>query len=167
MMRHEAVRLDIQELIRFCVNDPFTALHIEWLKARARAARYWENICLVYEEMRRAIATTLWIASQWDNRAKLRHGVSAELADGLAAYAYEHAALERAMATRWEKKWRVVQQVAKRCIADHEEYQLRMTDQGTYFSNNDQEDVDMDDPDSLPPGFENAIRLEVELEPGV
>ena len=111
--------------------------------------------------------TTLWIASQWDKRAKLRHDVSAELADGLAAYAYEQAALERAMAARWEKKWKVVQQVARRCISDHEDYQLRMTDQGTYFSNDDQEDVDIDDPDPLPPGFglENAIALEVELDP--
>ena len=115
--------------------------------------------------MRRAIATTCWIASQWDTRAKLQGDVSEELADGLSAYAYEHAELERMMASLWEKKWHLVRQVAKRCISDHEEYQLRLTDEGTYFSNNDQEDIDVDDPDPLPPGFEGAITLELELEP--
>lgn len=117
--------------------------------------------------MRRAAVTTVWIASQWEARATLRDDVSEELADGLAAYAHEHAALERAMAARWEKKWNLVRQVARRCISDHEDYQLRMTDQGNYFSNNDQEDIDVDDPDPLPPGFERAIALEVELEPEI
>lgn len=43
-----------------------------------------------------------------------------------------------------------------------------MTDQGNYFSNNDQEDIDIDDPDPpLPPGFEHAITIELELEPDV
>ena len=115
--------------------------------------------------MRRAIATTCWIASQWEIRAKLRRDVSDELEDGLAAYAYEHADLERTMASRWEKKWHTVRQVARKCISDHNEYQVKLTDEGTYFSNDDQEDIDVDDPDPLPPGFEHAITLEVELEP--
>ena len=149
----------------FDTDNPFPALHIEWLKARARAARYWENICLVHEEMRRAVVTTYWIASQWDVRAKLRGDVSIELAEGLAAYAYEHAALERVMAGRWEKKWKLAQEVARRTIADHKEYQLKMTDEGNYFSNEDPEDIDLDDPDPLPPGFEHAITLELEMEP--
>ena len=150
----------------FNADNSLPALHIEWLKARARAARYWENICLVYEEMRRVIVTTCWIASQWENRAKLRTNVSKELGEGLAAYAFEHAALERVMASRWEKKWKVVQEVARRTIADHKESQLRMADDGTYFSNDDAEDIDADDPDPLlPPGFEHAITLELDLEP--
>lgn len=149
----------------FDTDNPSSALHIEWLKARARAARYWENICLVHEEMHRAIVTTRWIASQWDGRAKLRDNVSVELAEGLAAYAYEHAALEEIMAARWEKKWRVVQELARRTIADHKEYQLKVTEEGAYFSNDDPEDIDVDDPDPLPPGFEHAITLELDLEP--
>lgn len=109
--------------------------------------------------------TTRWIASQWEARARLRGNVSSELAEGLAAYAHEHAALEEVMATRWEKKWKVVQEVARRTIADHREYQLKLTDEGNYFSNEDPEDIDIDDPDPLPPGFDHAIRLELELEP--
>ena len=116
--------------------------------------------------MRRVLVTTCSIASQWDACAKLRGDVSEELADGLAAYAYEHADLERVMASRWEKKWNIVRQVARKCISDHEEYQLRLTDEGTYFSNDEQQDIDVDDPDpALPPGFENAIAFELELEP--
>ena len=47
----------------------------------------------MFEEMRRAVATTRWIASQWETWAKVRNNMSEELADGLGTYAYEHAAL--------------------------------------------------------------------------
>ena len=123
------------------------ALHVEWLKARARALQFLENIRLLYEEMRRAIATTTWIADNWGKKAKARENVSAELKDGLSAYAHEQASAENTLAAQWAKQWALVQDLASGCLS-MEELTVRMGQSSTYFSNDDDEDVDLDDPNT-------------------
>lgn len=103
--------------------------------------RFLENIRLIYEEMRRAIETTTWIADNWENKAKTVGNVSTELKDGLLAYALEQAGAERALAAHWSAQWSVVRDLASGCLSLDE-------DQSSYFSNNDDEDIDIDDPDS-------------------
>ena len=121
-------------------------LHIEWLKARARALRYLENIRLLYEEMRRAVVTTKWIAGQWESRATARKDVSAELGDGLSAYAREQADAEYVLAEHWSLKWLAVQGVAEQCLTQSGGLDIRMGE--SYFSNDDDDDVDDDDPNT-------------------
>ncbi|EMD33453.1 hypothetical protein CERSUDRAFT_25877, partial [Gelatoporia subvermispora B] len=90
------------------------ALKIEWAKSKARAKRWTEEVMLINKEMRRAIEYTRWLADYWESRANLRDGISLELQDGIRAYAAEHAAAERRLASQWEEKWAVVRALAKK-----------------------------------------------------
>ncbi|KII87015.1 hypothetical protein PLICRDRAFT_177723 [Plicaturopsis crispa FD-325 SS-3] len=93
-------------------TDPIMsdALRIEWCCARARAMRWSEEIILLQEEMRRVKVTMEWQAVRWDSRA----AAAAERlagdggAEGLTAYAYRQAALQRALKERCEYDWRHV-----------------------------------------------------------
>ncbi|KAF8137969.1 hypothetical protein K438DRAFT_1638774, partial [Mycena galopus ATCC 62051] len=83
-------------------------IRIEWTKARARADQWREELILLEEEMRRVLAFCQWKARWWDERRRARAGVSAELAEGISAYAKEQAARERYWGTNWEAKWAAV-----------------------------------------------------------
>lgn len=82
-----------------------SGLRVEWCKARARAQRYREELELVDEEMGRAIAFTKWRADWWLKQIGLRQSVTAELRDGLQAYAREQSAIEKERAQVWEEEW--------------------------------------------------------------
>lgn len=138
------------------------ALRVEWLKARARALRFLENIRLLEEEMRRAIVTTEWIANKWDARAIARSAVSAELLDGLSAYAREQAAGERGLALHWSSQWKLVRDLAGRRLTQNERLEIRMGEGDTYFSNDDNNDVDVDDPNEM--RTQEPVRLEISLD---
>ncbi|KAL1947382.1 hypothetical protein VTO73DRAFT_14343 [Trametes versicolor] len=99
------------------------SLRVEWAKARARAARWSEQVRLVDEEMRRVISATQHIAKEWNLRRSRRQsqaaGASAtdqDLDEGLAAYADEHCAMETLRATALEEKWRAVRSHASALI---------------------------------------------------
>ncbi|KAJ7490197.1 hypothetical protein B0H11DRAFT_2229118 [Mycena galericulata] len=83
-------------------------IRIEWTKARARADRWREDLILLEEEMRRVLQFCDWKANWWAERRRPRPEVSAELAEGLCAYATEQAARERFWKVAWENKWRGV-----------------------------------------------------------
>ena len=48
-------------------------LRVEWLKCRARATRWKEEIMLLEEEMHRAIQFCAWKVNWWDKQAHLRN----------------------------------------------------------------------------------------------
>lgn len=89
---------------------------MEWAKAKARAERWTEEVQLVQEEMRRTITYCRHRAEWWRSRAALRRDVPPELADGLAAYAFEHADLEERFAADLERRWAVVRAKAREFI---------------------------------------------------
>ncbi|KAJ7191702.1 hypothetical protein GGX14DRAFT_537830 [Mycena pura] len=93
-------------------------IRIEWVKARARADRWREELLFLDEEMRRVLAFCDWMAKRWDDRRYARTNVSAELREGLAAYATEQAVRERFWATSWAAKWRPVQDRALVALGD-------------------------------------------------
>ena len=97
--------------------------------------------------MRRAIATTKWIANNWKTRASTRKNVSTELKDGLSAYACEQEDAECVVAEQWSMQWAAVRNVAKRCLEKNGEFDIRLGDVSTYFSNDEGDDVDVDDPE--------------------
>ncbi|KAF8121845.1 hypothetical protein K438DRAFT_1653350 [Mycena galopus ATCC 62051] len=67
------------------------ALRVEWCKAYVRMRRWYEDVVLVEEEMRRTVEYGNWAAREWVARAGKRVGtVSEELQEGLSAYAWEH-----------------------------------------------------------------------------
>ncbi len=101
------------------------ALRVEWAKVRARAARWHEQVRLVYEEMRRVIAATQYRARHWNLlRSRRQTQIMApsllleeELDEGLVAYADEHVFMETRLADAFEAKWAVIQQKAREYLA--------------------------------------------------
>ncbi|PPQ76891.1 hypothetical protein CVT26_000661 [Gymnopilus dilepis] len=80
-------------------------LRVEWAKSRARAARAREEVMLLQEEMRRVLKYLEWRAMWWRQRASLRQGLTAELAEGIQAYAKCQADIQDTLATHFKKLW--------------------------------------------------------------
>ena len=87
-------------------TDSLIALRVEWAKAKARADRWGEEVVLLDEEMRRTLEFCSWKAAWWESRITQRVPSDGPLADGLRAYAYKQAALEREISDKWALKWR-------------------------------------------------------------
>jgi len=94
------------------------ALRVEWAKAKARAARWQEEVILLDEEMRRVLQFCGWKADWWRNQIGLRNTDTTDnlVLDGLKAFAEQQAAQEVRIATDWAAKWRAVRIRAKPII---------------------------------------------------
>ncbi|EMD36183.1 hypothetical protein CERSUDRAFT_25832, partial [Gelatoporia subvermispora B] len=92
------------------------ALRVEWTKARARALRWWEEVVLLDEEMRRAIAYCHWQADWWVAQAPCYVTNVQSLREGLFAYSAEQAAANRALAAGWSRQWAAVRDKARDII---------------------------------------------------
>ncbi|KAJ8697361.1 hypothetical protein PTI98_004171 [Pleurotus ostreatus] len=57
-------------------------LRVEWVKARARAERWREEVLLLEEEMRRAIAYCCWKAEHWENVSHIKLSDDASVQEG-------------------------------------------------------------------------------------
>ncbi|KAF4586545.1 hypothetical protein EYR38_010824 [Pleurotus pulmonarius] len=97
-------------------GEVHACLRFEWVKARARAERWREEVLLLEEEMRRAIAYCQWKASYWANAETSRENVTTQedfvLREGVRAYARRQAEYERRRALQWEDKWRAIRERA-------------------------------------------------------
>ena len=91
----------------------FTALHVEWAKAKARADRWEEEVILLDEEMRRVLVFCQWKESWWMEQAPLRQGLSRALEEGLQAYAGEQADMEKQIRISWTAKWARARELAE------------------------------------------------------
>jgi hypothetical protein len=91
----------------------FKDLRVEWLKCRARASRWKEEIQLVEEEMRRSLEFGRWLASWWMQRASIRTGIMSHLQEGLIAYAAEKADREYRRILLWEMSWASIRERAE------------------------------------------------------
>ncbi|KAG1769718.1 hypothetical protein EV702DRAFT_1181707 [Suillus placidus] len=85
-------------------------VRMEWCKARARAARWSEEVELLAEEMRRVLAFLEWQGNWWHERAVLRPLEKITEQEGLRAYAYRQAALRFAMRNSFQARWSFVVQ---------------------------------------------------------
>ncbi|CDO74326.1 hypothetical protein BN946_scf184348.g1 [Trametes cinnabarina] len=99
------------------------ALRVEWAKARARAARWCEQVRLVEEEMRRVIQSTREAAKRWNLLRSRRQSQPVttsswdeHLDEGLRAYADEHCAMEASVADELEAKWQAVRVRAREFV---------------------------------------------------
>ncbi|KAG1743906.1 hypothetical protein EDB19DRAFT_2024011 [Suillus lakei] len=82
------------------LGDIALGLRIEWCKARARAARWSEEVLLLIEEMRRVIEFFWWQSHWWKERgAVVVVFCSAYYQEGALAYAERQACLRLMMAT--------------------------------------------------------------------
>ncbi|KAK6997432.1 CxC2 domain-containing protein [Favolaschia claudopus] len=98
-------------------EEVIDALRVEWCKAFARTRRWQEEIVLLEEEMRRTVQYGVWMEAEWENRASARAVDSPELAEGLRAYAAEHAKRERRTRQKLTKDWTVLRSKAAAYLA--------------------------------------------------
>ncbi|KAJ7113743.1 hypothetical protein C8R43DRAFT_1138589 [Mycena crocata] len=94
-------------------------IRVEWMRARARADRWREELVLLEEEMRRVIEFCVWKARWWMERQAARPAADAVLAEGLRAYALEQADREIEWSRRWAEKWSAVRARAGLVVRDH------------------------------------------------
>ena len=73
------------------------SFHVQWLKARARPKRWWEERHLCVEEMRRCLATLLYEERTWTARATARTVDDLHLQEGLVAYAADQEGIRARM----------------------------------------------------------------------
>ncbi|KAG1846964.1 hypothetical protein C8R48DRAFT_750553 [Suillus tomentosus] len=101
------------------LND---ALCVEWVKARAHALRWNEEVLLLKEEMRRTRAYLEWKARWWDIRAKFTVD-NRPLSEGIAVYAFRQAALQRRLSVSFLQLWSTSSTTnqASQSIADEDE----------------------------------------------
>jgi hypothetical protein len=111
-MIHSLVKVRISiVIITLSINLTFyLALRVEWAKAKARAARWEEEVVLLDEEMRRVIQFCDWKAEWWRNQPLQRvlDFTNNILSDGLKAFAEQQAAQEINIAEDWAAKWSAV-----------------------------------------------------------
>lgn len=89
------------------------AYRIQWLKSRANAARFREELMLLEEEMRRTIHFCHWKRDWWLERRTSRQVDSPSLAAGLHAYAEQQADIEQLRASQLTHRWGPVRERAK------------------------------------------------------
>ena len=73
----------------------FSALHVEWLKARARRDCWAEEVTLLSAELTRTAAFFDSRVEWWVSLVDMRSNVSPELSNGLHAYAAHQADIQR------------------------------------------------------------------------
>ena len=94
-------------------------LRVEWLKCRARANRWKEEIQLVEEEMRRSLEFCRWLGRSWMERATNRTGMTSHLQEGLMAFAAEMSDMEKRRQILWEGTWASIRERAKIVLERH------------------------------------------------
>lgn len=96
-------------------------VRVEWLKARARAQRWEEEVRLLRAEMDRTLMAFSYMSTWWEGRTQRTEageneapglGVDDELREGLLAYAHEHSALYLDLHAAFEARWTVVRDAA-------------------------------------------------------
>lgn len=87
-------------------------VRVEWMKARARALRWKEELLLLPEEIRRTIAYHQWKAEWWEQRAFLRTDIDSVLAEGLRSYSARQTTIRRELAGQAHSLWQKTMKAA-------------------------------------------------------
>jgi hypothetical protein len=89
------------------------ALRVEFLRSRARAMHWSEEVVLLLEEMRRVLVFMKWQARWWDAQGVRWVGLDAEQQEGLVGYARHQASIRRRMLKRCKYVWRFAHQAVR------------------------------------------------------
>ena len=92
-------------------------LRVEWLKTRARAERWREELQLLDEEMRRALQFCWWRVQWWAKQGDIAAQQTGHISEGVRAYAIEQGNTKKRRAIRWASKWSAVRERAKEVLA--------------------------------------------------
>lgn len=80
-------------------------VRVEWLHARSRTRRAYEETVLLQEEMRRVLAWFEWKAAWWLQRSGLRLDTPPLLNAGLASFAAKQAGIYRSLGSKFAALW--------------------------------------------------------------
>ncbi|KAF4593588.1 hypothetical protein EYR40_008375 [Pleurotus pulmonarius] len=80
-------------------------VRIEWAKARARALRWKEEVCLLREEMRRVRITLQVRAEWWRSQGAPWEGLDSDTAEGVQAYAFRQAKVNDTLLEQFTELW--------------------------------------------------------------
>jgi hypothetical protein len=78
-------------LVNHCLTRVFTAVRVEWVKARARKRRWVEEVALLKEEMRRVRRYLEWEIDLWEGRSHGWFGLQPDIQAGIIGYAHRQA----------------------------------------------------------------------------
>lgn len=78
---------------------------MEWLKSRARVARWSEELLLLEEEMHCVEVSLSHKADEWEAKREGLGSVTPEIAEGVTAYADKQAAILRCLAVSFAMLW--------------------------------------------------------------
>ncbi|KAI0057483.1 hypothetical protein BV25DRAFT_1812316 [Artomyces pyxidatus] len=84
------------------VND---GMRVDWVKARARARRWHEEIEFLKEEMPRSVKFLHWKSEWWSSRSSMRTDTSPDIASGLKAYAARQSSIYTSLASSFQRYW--------------------------------------------------------------
>ncbi|KAJ7209468.1 hypothetical protein GGX14DRAFT_364154 [Mycena pura] len=92
------------------------SIRVEWCKARARRDRWYEEVALLREEMKRVLRSLRAAQTEWEGCVGQRTGCDTGLAGGLDAYARRQAAIHKRLAERFHDAWNVSIATAVRSV---------------------------------------------------
>ncbi|KAF8131910.1 hypothetical protein EV363DRAFT_1479709 [Boletus edulis] len=92
-------------------------MRIEWCKARARAARWSEDVDLLMDEMERTLAFFQWDMACWEERMSFVPA-AAGAAEGHHAYAHQQATLRKALAENCRRSWESTMELVRQLDKD-------------------------------------------------
>jgi hypothetical protein len=82
-----------------------TGVCVEWAQARARAARWAEEVMLLVEEMRRVLSYMMWRKEWWQKQGELREETRQDVKEGLKAYAMRQGLIVKQLADKFAGQW--------------------------------------------------------------
>jgi hypothetical protein len=83
-------------------------LRLQWCRSRARTFRWWEEVCILEEEMRRVLAYLTWYMESWTRASELIENVDPEdsaLLEGQKAYALRQAHIRFSLEQHFSSLW--------------------------------------------------------------
>ncbi|PBK59415.1 hypothetical protein ARMSODRAFT_991160 [Armillaria solidipes] len=87
------------------ITDGIQDVRVHWLRSRARLLRWEEEIALLREEQRRVLVTLRYHAKWWDGQRSGWEGLTAEIAEGVRAYAAQQRDAQLNLAEHFARKW--------------------------------------------------------------
>ncbi|KAF8415032.1 hypothetical protein L210DRAFT_3658007 [Boletus edulis BED1] len=122
-------------------------MRIEWCKARARAARWSEDVDLLMDEMERTLAFFQWDAARWEERMSFVPA-AAGAAEGHHAYAHRQATLRKALVENCRRSWESTMELVRQLDKDWNDGNKTASIEALVH-HNEESCSDIDDPEAV------------------
>ena len=117
-------------------------LHLEWAKSRVCAARAWEEVMLLKEEMNHVLKYLEWKSEWWKQRADTRADLTKDFTKGIRAYAQDQADVQTALRSHFRRLWEAPLQTSTENPSDN--------DEGSDSDDSEEDEVSDPDEDNEP-----------------